>query len=76
MVADETLKGITDVSFPILDSAGVAQAALTMPFLVWVTNQVRLADACQHLFEAAMALNTEIGGTLPVTAFRLDETAA
>jgi hypothetical protein len=54
----------------------VAQAALTMPFLVWVTNQVRLADACQHLFEAAMALNTEIGGTLPVTAFRLDETAA
>lgn len=76
VVADETLKGITDVSFPILDSAGVAQAALTMPFLAWVTNTVRLADACQHLFEAAMALNAEIGGTLPVTTFRLDESAA
>jgi len=72
-VADETLKGITDVSFPVLDSNGVAQAALTMPFLLWVTNQVRLADASQHLYDAAVALNQQIGGQLLVTKFMLED---
>ena len=51
VVADETLRGITDVSFPILDGSGTSQAALTMPFVLWVTNQVRLADASRHLYE-------------------------
>jgi DNA-binding IclR family transcriptional regulator len=73
VVADETLKGITDVSFPILDGSGDAQAALTMPFVLWVTNQVHLADASRQLFEAAIALNKQIGGSLPVRDFRLDE---
>ncbi|MDW6024845.1 IclR family transcriptional regulator [Mesorhizobium sp. BAC0120] len=73
VVADETLRGITDVSFPILDRNGIAQAALTMPFVLWVTNQVRLADASQHLYEAASSLNEQIGGRLPVTDFSLDE---
>lgn len=73
VVADETLKGITDVSFPILDGTGSAQAALTMPFVLWVTNQVRLADASGHLYETAVALNEQMGGRLPVAEFRLDE---
>lgn len=69
VVADETLRGITDISFPIVDASGVAQAALTMPFLLWVTNQVRLADASRHLYEAAVELCRQIGGELPVRAF-------
>lgn len=73
VVSDETLKGITDVSFPVLDGSGSAQAALTMPFVLWVTNQVRLADASQHLYEAAVALNEQIGGRLPIADFRLDQ---
>jgi DNA-binding IclR family transcriptional regulator len=73
VVADETLRGITDVSFPILDGSGTSQAVLTMPFVLWVTNQVRLADASRHLYEAAIALNEQIGGRLPVTDFALDE---
>jgi DNA-binding IclR family transcriptional regulator len=73
VVADETLKGITDVSFPILDGSGSAQAALTMPFVLWVTNQVRLADASRHLYEAAVMLNEQMGGRLPVGDFTLDE---
>lgn len=73
VVADETLRGITDVSFPILDGSGSAQAVLTMPFVLWVTNQMRLADASQHLYEAAVALNEQMGGALPVASFRLDE---
>ena len=73
VVADETLRGITDVSFPILDGSGAAQAVLTMPFVLWVTNQVRLADASRQLYEAAIVLNEQIGGALPVSDFRLDE---
>lgn len=73
VVSDETLKGITDVSFPVLDGSGSAQAALTMPFVLWVTNQVRLADASQHLYEAAVALNEQIGGRLSIADFRLDQ---
>jgi DNA-binding IclR family transcriptional regulator len=65
IVADETLKGITDVSFPIRDASGTAQAALTMPFLLWVTNKVQLADASEHLFSAAAELCARIGGQLP-----------
>lgn len=69
VVADETLRGITDVSFPIVDAGGIARAALTMPFLLWVTNQVQLADASRHLHDAAAELCRQIGGALPVDAF-------
>ncbi|MET4635019.1 IclR family transcriptional regulator [Kaistia defluvii] len=69
VVADETLRGITDVSFPIFDASGIAQAALTMPFLLWVTNQVQLADASKHLYEAAAELCRQIGGYLPEPKF-------
>jgi len=69
VVADETLRGITDISFPIVDAGGVAQAALTMPFLLWVTNQMQLAEASRHLHEAAAELCRQIGGELPVRDF-------
>jgi DNA-binding IclR family transcriptional regulator len=67
LARDETLRGITDVSFPILDAAGIAQAALTMPYLDWVENEMALADAALELRSAAAALCTEIGGQLPDT---------
>lgn len=67
LARDETLRGITDVSFPILNAAGVAQAALTMPYLDWVENEMALADAALELRSAAAALCTEIGGQLPDT---------
>lgn len=74
MVADETLKGITDVSFPILDAAGVAQAALTMPFLSWVTdNNMQLADAAAALGRAAEKLCRQIGGQLPAPVLPMSE---
>jgi len=73
LVSNETLRGITDISFPILDSQGTAQAALTMPFLDWVGNEVRLEEAEQKLFDCALALTREIGGHLPRPAFPLSE---
>lgn len=71
LISDETLRGITDVSFPILDPGGTAQAVLTMPYLVWVENEVQLYDAEQYLFESALALSRAIGGELPRPAFPL-----
>ncbi|MBW8637571.1 IclR family transcriptional regulator [Hoeflea sp. WL0058] len=70
-VSDETLRGITDVSFPIVDSSGEAQAALTMPYLVWVENEVQLAEAEQRLFECADTLSRELGGRLRRPEFPL-----
>lgn len=64
-VSGETLGGITDISYPVLDANGVAAAALTMPYLVWVENNVQLKDAAQQLYECAAALSREIGGHLP-----------
>ncbi len=65
IVSNETLRGITDVSFPVLDANDVAHAALTMPYLVWVENAVNVVDAAQQLYECASALSKEIGGHLP-----------
>ncbi|MEM5492817.1 IclR family transcriptional regulator [Hoeflea sp. AS16] len=64
-VSGETLGGITDISYPVLDANGVAMAALTMPYLVWVENNVQLKDAAQQLYECAASLSEEIGGHLP-----------
>lgn len=65
MVSDETLRGITDVSFPILDADGTAQAALTMPFLSWMAGEVHLPAAAAKLHRAAAELSRQIGGALP-----------
>lgn len=64
-LADETLQGITDVSFPLIDADGVAHAALTMPFLTWVATPVALPAAARRLHAAAAELCAAIGGTLP-----------
>lgn len=69
IVSNETLRGITDVSFPVLDANDVAHAALTMPYLVWVENAVNITDAAQRLYECASALSKEIGGHLPPPDF-------
>lgn len=73
LISNETLRGITDISFPIFDSRGSAQAALTMPYLDWVGNEVHLQVAERKLFECALALTREIGGQLPLPAFPLSE---
>lgn len=65
IVSNETLGGITDISYPVIDGNGVAHAALTMPYLVWVENAVDLGDAARRLYDCAASLSDEIGGRLP-----------
>jgi DNA-binding IclR family transcriptional regulator len=71
MIAGEGLQGITDVSFPILDSEGHAVAGLTMPYLPSAKERVSFESACRALFEAARAITEAFGGTLPTPTFPL-----
>jgi DNA-binding IclR family transcriptional regulator len=63
-IAGETLKGITDLSFPLLDGTGVALAAVTMPFLESVADKVSIDEAAIMLWEAAAEIAATLGGRL------------
>ncbi|MBB4053642.1 DNA-binding IclR family transcriptional regulator [Devosia subaequoris] len=71
MIAGEGLQGITDVSFPILDSEGHAAAVLTMPYLSSARERISFEAACRIQFGAASAITTALGGTLPEPRFPL-----
>lgn len=73
LVSSETLKGITDVSFPVLDAHGTAVAALTMPFLSWISGEVHLPAAAARLHDAAAELSRQIGGDLPAPDLPIHE---
>lgn len=70
-IAGETLKGITDLSFPLLDGKGVALAAVTMPFLESVADKVSIDEAGIMLWHAAAEIAATLGGSLPRPRFPL-----
>jgi DNA-binding IclR family transcriptional regulator len=70
-VVEDTLKGVIDVSFPIVDGAGTALGALTMPFLTVVDQSVPLDRASELAFAAAQQVSNALGGTAPVPRFPL-----
>ena len=76
MVTGEGLQGITDVSFPLLDSTGFAQAVLTMPFLPAARQSVSFDAACEATFRAAQSITQMLGGQLPDLRFPLSRIAA
>jgi DNA-binding IclR family transcriptional regulator len=61
-VAEESLNGLIDVSFPIVDANGVALAALTMPFLTLHEQAVSLQSAARMAFEASRQISVGFGG--------------
>ncbi|MDR3470269.1 MAG: IclR family transcriptional regulator C-terminal domain-containing protein [Devosia sp.] len=74
----EQLKGITDLTFPILDAAGVARAALTIPYLTampyYLTasdDSIGLDQAAALLYHAAAEITAMMGGTLSQPSFPL-----
>lgn len=71
MIAGEGLQGITDVSFPILDSEGCALAVLTMPYLPSARERVSFEAACRTQFDAANAMTAAFGGSLTPPGFPL-----
>ncbi|HEY1720792.1 MAG TPA: IclR family transcriptional regulator [Magnetospirillaceae bacterium] len=68
---EDTLKGIADVSFPVVDADGVALAVLTMPFLTIVGQPVPLQQAAEMAFEVSQKMSAALGGKRPAPKFPL-----
>ena len=60
--ASYQVKGVINLSFPILDSRGSAVGALTVPFIENSGGKVSLAAVTDRLREAAAQVTTAIGG--------------
>lgn len=76
MVAGESFQGITDVSFPLIDSSGIAQAALTMPYLAATRQTIRFDEACEIVAGTAATITGMLGGVPPKIRFPLRRIAA
>ncbi len=76
MVVGESLQGITDVSFPLIDRSGFAQAVLTMPYLAATRQTIGFDAACAAVFRAAQTVTHMLGGVQPPVSFPLARIAA
>lgn len=70
-VVEDTLKGVIDVSYPIVEAKGVALAALTMPFLTIHGQPVPLGKASEMAFAAVQKISASLGGVSPIPRFPL-----
>ncbi|RYE45353.1 MAG: hypothetical protein EOP24_20430 [Hyphomicrobiales bacterium] len=70
-IEGEMVQGVTDLSFPIINTAGISIAALTMPFLTSQQIIVPFDDAAIMLYRAARRISESMGGTLPEPHFPL-----
>lgn len=60
--ASYQVKGIVNISFPILDNRGTPLAALTVPYIEYSTGSVSLAYVIDILRRAAIEITAAIGG--------------
>jgi DNA-binding IclR family transcriptional regulator len=60
--ASYQVKGVVNISFPILDSRGTALCALTVPYIQSSIERVPLATVTAELRQAASAITAAIGG--------------
>lgn len=56
------LRGIVNISAPIIDHTGLALAALTVPHLERYGDPVSFADCCRATIEVAARLSRSLGG--------------
>ena len=71
MIDGEVLKDVTDICFPIRNGAGIAMAAITMPFLHSPIAMVPFETASRQLYDAAERITRVVGGEMPVVSFPL-----
>jgi DNA-binding IclR family transcriptional regulator len=76
MVTGESLQGITEVSFPLIDSSGFAQAVLTMPYLPAARPAIGFDEACEIVLRTAEAITILLGGVPPKISLPLARVAA
>lgn len=70
-IEGEMVQGVTDLSFPIMNAAGISIAALTMPFLTSQQVIVPFDDAATMLYRGARKISESMGGELPAPRFPL-----
>jgi DNA-binding IclR family transcriptional regulator len=56
------VKGVVNISFPVLNVEGSAVAALTIPFIQYTQPSLSAADVTGLLREAAAEISQAIGG--------------
>lgn len=61
------VKGVVNISFPVLNHQGSAVAALTVPFIQYSNLGLDIDDTIEHLKNAAAEITAAIGG--PVLKF-------
>jgi DNA-binding IclR family transcriptional regulator len=72
-IADETLQGVTSLSFPLIDAGHGAVAALTIPFLAARQPRVPVQEAAWLLGEGAREISTALGGGFTMPTFPLTD---
>jgi DNA-binding IclR family transcriptional regulator len=56
------VRGIVNISAPIIDHTGLAIAALTVPHLERYGERITFADCCGKVIAAAARLSRSLGG--------------
>jgi DNA-binding IclR family transcriptional regulator len=56
------VKGVVNISFPVLDHQGSAVAALTVPYIQYSSLGLNIDDTIEHLRKAAAEISAAIGG--------------
>jgi len=56
------VKGVVNISAPIIDHTGLAIAALTVPHIQRFGDTVSLADCCRSAIDIAARLTRSLGG--------------
>jgi DNA-binding IclR family transcriptional regulator len=57
------IRGVVNISYPVLDERGSAVAALTVPYLARIEESITSKDVRAALREASLKLTEAIGGT-------------
>jgi DNA-binding IclR family transcriptional regulator len=64
--------GVVNISFPVLNQHGESVAAMSVPFLGRIGDDVRPPQVKEQLAEAALKLSQAIGGRTPLLAAHRD----
>lgn len=66
--ASYEIRGVTNISYPVLDERGVALAALTVPYLARIDESTTLKHVHAAMREASKELTEAVGGISPHSA--------
>ena len=64
--------GVVNISFPVLNQHGEEVAAISVPFLARIGDDVGPPQVKEHLADAAVKLSQAIGGRGPLLAPQRD----